>query len=103
MVLWCLWAYLRPATDVGMRDVKTGVIYDVTDDAKQKTLPQHDVSIPQVHITPSPFHFMTGHHETINEKKDTVNDLDQAVVTIQPKFYIGSSGSVWGSDFTLLR
>ena len=46
---------------------------------------------------------MTGHHETITEKKQTVNDLDHTVVTIRPKFYIGSSGSVWRSDFMLLR
>lgn len=27
-------AYLRPGTDVGMRDVKTGRIYDVADEEK---------------------------------------------------------------------
>lgn len=28
----------------------------------------------------------------------TVNDTDQTVVMLRPKFYIGSSGSVWASD-----
>ena len=30
-------AYLRPGTDVGMRNVKSGRIYDVVDDEKQKS------------------------------------------------------------------
>ena len=88
---------------LSMRDVKTDVVHDQTDDAKQRKLPQHDFSIPQVHVTPSSFRFMAGHHKAISEKKHTVSDLKQSVVTIRPKFYIGNSGSVWGSDFMLLR
>ena len=37
-------AYLRPGTDVGTRDVKTGRIYDVADEEKQRKLPQHDLA-----------------------------------------------------------
>ena len=33
----------------------------------------------------------------------TVNDTDQNVAMLRPKFYIGSSGSVWASDYMLLR
>lgn len=32
----------------------------------------------------------------------TVNDTDQTVVMLRPKFYIGSSGSVWASDYMSL-
>ena len=35
-------AYLRPGNDVGARDVKKGVIFDVADPQKHKQLPQHD-------------------------------------------------------------
>jgi hypothetical protein len=38
--------------DVGMRDLKAGKIYDVSDPEKQRKLPQHDFSNPQVHVTP---------------------------------------------------
>lgn len=96
-------AYLRPGTDVGMRNVKTGKIYDVADEEKQRKLPQHDFSIPQVHITPSSFRFMDGHQEMIDGKTHVVNDLDQTVVTNRPKHYIGSSGSVWASDTMFMR
>ena len=87
-------AYLRPGTDVGMRDVKTTRIYDVADEEKPRKLPQHDFSIPQVYITPSSFRFMVGHKEIIDGNTHVVNHLDQTVVTNRPKHNIGSSGSV---------
>lgn len=96
-------AYLRPGTDVGMRDVKSGRIYDVADEEKQRKLPQHDFSIPQVHITPSSFRFMVGHKEIIDGNTHVVNHLDQIVVTNLPKHYIGSSGSVWASNTMFIR
>lgn len=40
--LFCPWMtklYLRRGTDVGMRDAKSGKIYDVSDKAKQRNFP----------------------------------------------------------------
>ena len=67
-------AHLRPGTDVGVHDTKSGKIYDFSDKDKQRKLPQHDFSTPQVHITPSSFRFMTGHQEIIDGKLHLVND-----------------------------
>ena len=72
-------AYLRAGTDVGVCNVKAGGIYDVSDPEKERKLPQHDFSNPQVHITPSSFRFMTGHQEIIEGKPHPVNDIDQIV------------------------
>ena len=96
-------AYLRPGTDVGVRDTKSGKIYDVSDEEKSRKLPQHDFSTPEVHITPSSFRFMTGHRETIDGYLHLVNDTDQTIVTVRPKYYIGSSGSIWASETMFLR
>lgn len=96
-------AYLRPGTDVGARNTKSGKIYDVSDQEMQRKLPQHDFSVPQVHITPSSFRFMTGHQEIIDGKLHLVNDTDQTIVTLRPKYYIGSSGSIWASETMFLR
>ena len=49
-------------------------------------------------VTPSSFRVMTGHQEVIDCKLHLVNDTDQTIVTVRPKYYIGSSGSVWASD-----
>ena len=53
---------------VGARNVKAIRIFDVADQSKQRVLPQHDFSVPQVHITPASSRFMTGHLETIDSK-----------------------------------
>ena len=97
-------AYLRPGTDVGVRDVKKGVIFDVADPQKQKQLPQHDFnSEPKVHQTPSSFRFIRGNVENIGEEQRFVHTEDQTVVTVRPKYFIGSSGSVWASDLLKIR
>ena len=96
-------AYLHPGTDVGVCDTKSGKIYDVSNKEKSRKLPQHNFSTPEVHITPSSFRFMTRHRETIDGKLHLVNDTDQTIVTMRPKYYIGSSGSIWASETMFLR
>ena len=46
---------------------------------------------------------MNGHQEVIDGKLHLVNDIDQTIVTVRPKYYIGSSESVWASETMLLR
>ncbi len=97
-------AHLRPGTDVGVRDVKKGVIFDVADPQKQKQLPQHDFnSEPKVHQTHSSFRFIRGNVEKIGEEQRFVHTEDQTVVTVRPKHFIGSSGSVWASDLLKIK
>ena len=70
-------AYLRPGTDVGARDTKAGVVYDVADPNKRRKLPQHDFNQPQVNQTPVSFRFIKGHVEEIEGKNNLINDKDQ--------------------------
>ena len=42
------------------------------------------------------------HIEKIEGKDELITDQAQSVVTIRPKHYIGSSGSVWASDYMCL-
>ena len=92
-------AYLRPGTDVGARDTKAGIVYDVADPLKARKLPQYDFNQAQVNQTPASFRFIKGHVEEIENKNNLVNDNDQTIVIIRPKYYIGNSGSVWASDY----
>ncbi len=96
-------AYIRPGTDVGARDVKKGVVYDVSDTSKQKQLPQHDFCEANVHQTPSSFRFINGKVEDIGSENKFVHEEDQTIVTVRPKAYIGSSGSVWASDLVKIK
>ena len=95
-------ACLRPVTDMGAWNTKTGVIYDTCDPEKQKQLPQHDFNISKVNQTPASFRFIKQHIEKIEGDNELITNQDQTVVTIRPKYYIGSSGSVWASDYMRL-
>lgn len=95
-------AYLRPGTDVGSRDSKTGVVYDVVDPNKRRELPQHDFNEPKVNQTPASFRFIKGSIEHSQEDDILINTSDQTLVIVRPKYYIGSSGSVWASDYMRL-
>ena len=79
-------AYLRPATDVGSRDSKTGAVYDVVDPNKRRELPQHYFNEPKVNQTPASFRFIKGSIE--QKKEDILTDTsDQTLVIIRPKFW----------------
>jgi hypothetical protein len=54
-------------------------------------------------IATSTFRIISGHQEVIEDKVHLVNDVDQTIVTVRPKYYICSSGSVWASETMLLR
>lgn len=75
-------AYLRPGTDVGVRDTLSGKIHDVWDKEKhKKRLPHHDFST-QVHITPSSFR--RGHQEIMDERLNLGKDTDQTIANVRP-------------------
>ena len=82
--------YLRSGTDVGTRNTKAGVIYNVCDPNEQKQLPQHDFNVPQVNQTSASFRCIKKHIETIQRKDELISDQDQSLVIIRPKYYIGS-------------
>lgn len=95
-------AYLRPGTDVGARNTKAGVIYDVCNPNEQKKLKQHDFNNPEVNQTPASFRLIKQHIENIQEKDELMSDQDQRLVIIRPKYFIGSGGSLWASDYMRL-
>lgn len=53
--------YLRPGTDVGARNTKAGVMYDVCDPNDQKKLPRQDFNNPEVNQTPASFRLIKQH------------------------------------------
>ena len=93
-------ACLRPGTDVGFRETKSGSIFQVADEEKQRKLPLHDFPVNKVYVTPS-FRVMKWKVESINGIDNLVRTEHQSLVTVRPKYYVGSGGSVWASE--LLR
>ena len=79
------------------------MIYDVSDTSKQKQLPQRDLCEAKVHQTPSSFRFTNEKVKDICGENKFVQEEDQTIVTVRPKAYIGSSGSVWALDLVKIK
>lgn len=90
-------SYMRPDTDIGVKGARKQAILTPADNERSRSLPQHDFSNPKSHITPSSFRFMTKKLDEVTN--ELTRDEDQSVVVIRPKYYVGSTGSVWGSDY----
>ena len=58
--------YLRPGTDVGFRETKSGSIFQVADEENQRKLPLLDFPVNKVYVTPSSFRVMKWKVESIN-------------------------------------
>ena len=67
------------------------VILGLSDEEKQNKLPQHDFPVAKVCQTPSSFRVMTWKTEIINGEEKLIKEIDQSMVTIRPKYYIGST------------
>ena len=89
-------ATLKPGTDVGVKGVRKQQILTSTE-SKDGAFPQHDFSNSKLHITPSSFRFMTKKIDDATEQ--LIRDDDQSVVVVRPKYFTGSSGGIWGSDY----
>ena len=53
---------------VGFCSLRKGKLFDVNDQALQRSLPQHDFNVPEVNITPSTFRFLRYSVENIQGK-----------------------------------
>lgn len=62
----------------------------------------YDFENPEVNQTPASFRLIKQHIENIQEKDELISDQDQSLVIIHPKYFIGSGGSSWASDYMRL-
>ena len=56
-----------------------------------------------MYITPSAHRIFSKVGEIINGVEKLITDEDNHIVFVRPKFYIGSSGTVWASETVNLR
>ena len=78
-------------------------IFDVSGKSKQKKLLVHDFNVPEINVTPSVFRVIRDQVSSVSDCWTLIRDKDQSFVLIRPKFYIGSNGTVWASDFIRIR
>ena len=97
--------YVRPGTSIGMLGFQNVGMIMHSDPEKQSTFSEHDFADKKFYMAPSSHRFMnkTPSGVKINgyDEMETINDT--TIVTIRPKHFISSSGSVWASDYMKLR
>ena len=96
-------AYLCPGTSTGMSGARSLKIYQPSNDEEARKLPKYDFPVAMVNVTPSGYRIMERGVKTINDKSETEIIADSCYVFVRPKYFLGSSGTVWASEIMQLR
>jgi hypothetical protein len=80
-----------------MRSARSQKLYQPTDPALAKKLPKYDFPESMVNCTPGTFLYMNKRIELVNNKECISTHNQQTVVVTKPKYFVGSSGTVWAS------
>ncbi|XP_070570891.1 uncharacterized protein [Ptychodera flava] len=97
-------AYLRPGTSEGFEKTRSQKILSSTDIEHARKLPKYDWPEKLVYQTPGTHRLFTK----APAMSDTGNEIlitnhDDHFVFVRPKAIVGSSGSVWASEFVHIR
>ncbi|CAB3980479.1 RNA-directed DNA polymerase from transposon X-element [Paramuricea clavata] len=68
-----------------------------------RALPSHNFGDPRLYVTPSAYRFMSHKVKQMDGIQRVVLKDDSSVVTVRPKQYVGSSGSVWAWEHVYLQ
>ena len=98
-------AYLCPGTSTGMRSARSQKLYQLTDPEFEiaKKLPKYDFPQSMVNCTPGTFLYMNKVIEQVNNEESIKTHDQQTVVVTKPKYFVGSSGTVWASHLTDIK
>lgn len=93
-------AYLKPEASDGLDKFK---IFQPVDVTKQRRLPKYDFAQAKLNITPSSHRYFMKEVTSVGNKVEMVMSEDENICVFRPKYYTGSSGSVWASEDRRLR
>ena len=96
-------AYLCPDTNTGMEGARNIKLFQQSDENKVRKLPKYEFPTAMVNITPGTYRIMSKKISTIDENDEIEVVEDACYVFVRPKYFVGSSGSVWASEFMRLR
>ena len=87
-----------------MQSDRNAKVVQPTDPAKQRVLPKYDFPVNLVNATPGVSRFMS--YEVIKEDqvKEVIKIVESDIVVFnRPKEFVGSSSSVWASEYMKMR
>ena len=84
-----------------MQSARNQRIFQPADDLKARKFLKYDFPLSMLNCTPGTFLYMTKSISLNNEEEVITTDMNESRVVIKPKYFIGSSGSVWSSHCML--
>lgn len=90
-------AYLCPETSTGMQSARSQKVYRPSEDSDARKFKHYDFPKSMLNCTPGTFLYMEKNVEMAAETELIKTAQQDAVVLVKPKYFVGSSGSVWGS------
>ena len=87
----------------GVASARNLRVIQPTDEAAQRTLPRYDFPTRLVNATPGVNRVMSYELTRIDNELKIKIANDSTIVYNRPKFFVGSNGSVWSSEFMRLR
>ena len=96
-------AYLCPGTSTGMRGARSEKIYQPSNEDLARKLPKYDFPESMVNCTPGTFLFMNKEVEMVAGEETIKTCNQQTIVVTKPKYFVGSSGSVWASHLVDIK
>ena len=86
-----------------MRGARSEKIYQPSDEDLARKLPRYDFPESMVSCTPGTFLLMNKEVETVAGEETIKTCNQQTIVVTKPKYFIGSSGAVWGSHLVDIK
>ena len=96
-------AYICPGTSTGMKSARNVRVFQSSNEAMARKLPKYDFPQTMLNITPGVHRIMTKEICDMNGKKEIRIADDQTIVFARPKYFVGSTASVWASEFMRMR
>jgi hypothetical protein len=86
-----------------MTGVRSQKIYQPEDPNLSKKLPKYDFPESMVNCTPGTFLFLNKKTQVVDNEESVKTCDQQTIVITKPKYFVGSSGTVWASHLLNLH
>ena len=96
-------AYLCPATSTGMQSARSQNVYQTSDEGAARKFRKYDFPVSMVSWKPPTFCYMEKTVALVYKKEVIKTSQQQSIVFLKPKYFVGSSRSVWSSHLMEIR
>ena len=81
-----------------MQSARNQRVIQSSDPSKQRVLPKYDFPLSMVNATPGVNRVMNFELQEIEGEQKVKMTNDETLVFNRPKYFVGSSGTVWASE-----